>query len=240
MASDYGAFAQALGEHFAVHTIERRGRGDSGPQGADYSITKECEDVLAVKAATGASLLVGHSYGGLVALEVARNNRAFTKLALYEPGVSIDGAMPTSWMPGYERKLANGRRVDAFVEFTRADAPPRIQRIPSWLMKLIVLLLITASRQYRQMLSLLDQNLREWREIARLDNSYLNYGEVSAGVLLMCGGRSDSKAVDLVAARLPGVLPNAQVRVFPELDHLGIERMAPREVAEAVSGYFGK
>jgi surfactin synthase thioesterase subunit len=31
---------------------------------------------------TGASLLVGHSYGGLVALEVARNNTAFTKLAV--------------------------------------------------------------------------------------------------------------------------------------------------------------
>jgi pimeloyl-ACP methyl ester carboxylesterase len=240
MAADYRAFAQALGKHFAVHTIERRGRGESGPQGADYSITKECEDVLAVRAATGASLMVGHSYGGLVAIEVARSNPVFTKLALYEPGVSIDGAMPTSWMAAYERKLAEGRRVDAFVEFTLADAPPRIQRIPSWLMKLIVLLLISASRQYRQMLGLLDQNLREWREIARLDNSYLNYREVSAGVLLMYGGRSDSKAVDLVAAHLPGILPNAQIRVFPDLDHFGIERTAPREVAKAVGEYFGK
>jgi len=238
MAEDYRAFAQALGTHFAVHTIERRGRGESGPQGADYSITKECEDVLAVRAATVASLVVGHSYGGLVALEVARNNPNFTKLALYEPGVSIDGAMPTGWMAAYERKLAKGRRVDAFVEFTLADAPPRIQRIPSRLMKLIVLLLVSASRQYRQMLGLLDQNLREWREIARLDNTYPNYREVPAGVLLMYGGRSDSRAVDLVATHLPRVLPHARIRVFPELDHFGIERTAPRDVAKAVSDYF--
>jgi predicted alpha/beta superfamily hydrolase len=47
--------------------------------------------VLALQAATGASFLVGHSYGGLIALEVARNNKDFNKIAVYEPGVSIDG-----------------------------------------------------------------------------------------------------------------------------------------------------
>jgi pimeloyl-ACP methyl ester carboxylesterase len=65
MAADYGAFARALADRFTVHTIERRGRGESGPQGEDYSIAKECEDVLAVQGQTGASLLAGHSYGGL-------------------------------------------------------------------------------------------------------------------------------------------------------------------------------
>jgi pimeloyl-ACP methyl ester carboxylesterase len=238
MAADYCAFAGALASHFTVHTIERRGRGESGPQGDSYSILKECEDVLAVRAETGASLLVGHSYGGLVALEVARNNRDFTQLALYEPGVSIDGSMPTCWMPGFRRKLDEGRRVDAFVEFTLADAPPRIRRIPAWLMKVMVILLISVSKQYRQMLSLLDQNLREWREIARLDNSYHNYREVNSDVLLMFGGRSDSKAVDLVVERLPGVLPHSQTVAFPKLDHFGIERTAPRDVAKAVGDYF--
>ena len=48
MAADYAAFARALSEHFMAHTIERRGRGESGPQGDDYSIVKECEDVLAL------------------------------------------------------------------------------------------------------------------------------------------------------------------------------------------------
>jgi pimeloyl-ACP methyl ester carboxylesterase len=238
MAADYETFARALAEHFAVHTIERRGRGMSGAQGHNYSIAAECEDVLAVKAKTGASLLVGHSYGGLVALEVARNRPDIRRVALYEPGVSIDGAMPTAWMPGYERSLADGRRVDAFVEFTRADAPPRIQRIPAVLLKLIVLVLIGVSRQYRQMLRLLDQNLQEWREIARLDNTYRNYSEVSADVLLMSGGRSDSRAVNLVAERLPAVLTHAEAMVFPNLDHFGIERTAPREVARVVSDFF--
>src|SRR5258706_14192994 len=93
MAAGYAAFARALAEHFTVHTIERRGRGRSSPQGDDYSIAKEREDVLALQKETGASFLVGHSFGGLVALEVARNNPSLTKLAVYEPGVSIGGSI---------------------------------------------------------------------------------------------------------------------------------------------------
>ena len=240
MAADYAAFARALSEHFAVHTIERRGRGESGPQGDDYSIVKECEDVLALQAETGAALLVGHSYGGLVALEVARNNKAFSKIAVYEPGVSIDGSMPTAWMPGYAKKLAEKRHVDALVEFTLADAPPRIQKMPRWLMKLLFLVLVSCSRQYRQMLDLLDQNLREWREIARLDSRCEHYREIAGGVLLMYGGRSDSKAVTLAMERLAAILPHSVTKEFPRLDHFGIERTAPREVAKAVSDYFLK
>ena len=64
MASDYAAFSSALAEHFTVYIIERRGRGLSSPQGDDYSILKERGDVLALLQKTGASLLVGHSFGG--------------------------------------------------------------------------------------------------------------------------------------------------------------------------------
>jgi pimeloyl-ACP methyl ester carboxylesterase len=238
MAADYATFAGALSEHFAVHTIERRGRGESGAQGDDYSIVKECEDVLALQAATGAALLVGHSYGGLIALEVARNSTAFSKIAVYEPGVSIDGSMPTAWMPGYAKKIAEKRNIDALVEFTLADSPPRIQKTPRWLMKLLLLGLVSCSRQYRQMLDLLDQNLREWREIARLDSTCEHYREVGAGVLLMYGGRSDSSAVTLAMERLAAILPHSVTKEFPRLDHFGIERTAPREVAKAVSDFF--
>lgn len=240
MAADYAAFARALSEHFTVHTIERRGRGESGPQGDDYSIVKECEDVLALQAKTGASLLVGHSYGGLVALEVARNNKAFHNIAVYEPGVSIDGSMPTQWMPGYEKKLAEKKDVDAFVEFTLADAPPRIQKTPPWLMKLVMLVLVNCTHSYRQMLGLLPQNLREWKEIARLDSSCENYREITGDVLLMYGGKSDSKAVTLAMERLAAILPRSETKEFPNLDHFGIERTAPREVAKAISDFFLK
>ncbi len=240
MAADYTGFASALAEHFTVHTIERRGRGESGPQGDDYSVVKECEDVLAVRAETEASLLVGHSYGGLVALEVARNNTAFTKIAVYEPGVSIDGSMPIDWIPDYEKKLAGHKDLDALVEFTLADAPAPLCKMPLWLMKLVWRLLFIRYPESRQMLGLLSTNLREGREIARLDSSYENYREITADVLLMYGGKSKSKAVNLAMERLAAILPNSETREFLTLDHFGIERTAPREVAKAVSDYFMK
>src|SRR5258708_10249406 len=65
MAADYATFASALAEHFTVHIIERRGRGMSSPQGDDYSMLKEHEDVLALLQKTGASLLVDPTYCGL-------------------------------------------------------------------------------------------------------------------------------------------------------------------------------
>jgi pimeloyl-ACP methyl ester carboxylesterase len=238
MAIDYAAFARALAERFTVHIMERRGRGNSGPQGTDYGIAKECEDVLVLQELTGASMLVGHSYGGLIALEVARNNQGLTKVAVYEPGVSIDGSMPTDWMAGYERKLSENKRVDAFVEFTLADAPPPVSKTPPRLMKLLALLLFSVVPKYRPMLGLLEQNLLEWKEIARLDGTYENYREITAGVLLMYGGKSRSRAVDLVAERLPTVVPRFNAREFPKLDHFGIERTAPGEVAKVVSDWF--
>jgi pimeloyl-ACP methyl ester carboxylesterase len=240
MASDYADFACALAQHFTVHIIERRGRGRSGPQGDDYSITKECEDVLAVQQKTGARLLVGHSYGGLVALEVVRDNRVFSKIAVYEPGVSIDGSMPVHWMAGYEKKLAENRNLDALVEFTLADAPARLARLPPWLMKLLLRISFIRFPESRQMLDLLQENLREWREIARLDSSYENYQQVAACVLLLYGGRSDSPAVDLVVERLPSVLPCIEAKEFPRLDHFGIERTAPSEVAKVIADFFLK
>jgi pimeloyl-ACP methyl ester carboxylesterase len=238
MASDYADFARALAQRFTIHIIERRGRGNSGPQGEDYSIIRECDDVLAVQRQTGARLLVGHSYGGLVALEVARDNSVFTKIAVHEPGVSIDGSMPVHWMAGYQKKLAENKNLDALVEFTLADAPARLAKFPPWLIKLLLRVSFIRFPESRQMLNLLQENIREWREIARLDSTYEHYQQVTAPVLLMYGGRSDSRAVDLVVNRLPSVLAHLELKEFPRLDHFGIERTAPHEVAKVIGDYF--
>jgi len=69
IAADLDGVAQALGTRFTVHTIERRGRGESGPQGPRYCVARECEDIEAVQRATGARFIAGHSFGGLLALE---------------------------------------------------------------------------------------------------------------------------------------------------------------------------
>ena len=35
-------------------------------------------------------------------------------------------------------------------------------------------------------------------------------------------------------------LPQSETQEFPKLDHIGIDKKAPREVAEAVGAYFRK
>jgi pimeloyl-ACP methyl ester carboxylesterase len=238
-AATYAAFAHALAEHFTVHTLERRGRGGSGPQGEDYSILKECEDVLTLRAETGASFLVGHSFGGLLALEVARNNPSLTKIAVYEPGVSIGGSIPMDWIAGYEKKLAEKKYLDAFVEFIRGTGPEHIRKIPGWYIKLL-LPFIMSSHERKERLGLLHESLREHREVARLDSSYENYREIAADVLLMYGGKSKSTWVDTSMRRLAEVLPRSETKEFPRLDHFGIDKQAPGEVAMAVSDFFLK
>lgn len=238
MAADYLPFAEALAKYyFAVHILERRGRGQSGPQGDDYCIAKECEDVQAVQAKTGATFLVGHSYGGLVALEAARRTSAFAALAVYEPGVSIHGSIRMDWVPAYKKALADGKSVDAFVEFVRGTGPARARQTPHWLMRLLLPRLMD-NREYQQRLRLLPQNLNEHKEVARLDSSYQNYRAITAKTLLIYGGKDTIEWITPMLDGLTEVLSGAEVAQFPRLDHFGIDRGGPQEVARTVSDYF--
>lgn len=121
-ARDYLALARLLARSLTVHVMDRRGRGASGPQGAGYSIEKECEDLLAVHHQTGAAMVFGHSYGGLVSLETTRRSGAFRRVAVYEPGVSVAGSMPVSWLGDYRRLLAAGDTRGAFAVMAAVPA----------------------------------------------------------------------------------------------------------------------
>jgi pimeloyl-ACP methyl ester carboxylesterase len=237
MAEDYDSFAEALADRFTVHTVQRRGRGHSGPQGEHYDIARECEDVAAMCARTGARHLVGHSYGGLIALQSARHDQTLTKVAVYEPGVSVDGLIPTTWMPRYRRLLTERRYLDALAYFSVATGPDRARTTPLWLMKAILPLAIRKEHRH-MMYGLLAANVREHEAIARLDGSTEDYREVSVPVLLMSGGKSGLPYVAPAIERLSEVLPAATTRVFPRLDHFGPDRTGPVEVARAVGEFF--
>jgi pimeloyl-ACP methyl ester carboxylesterase len=234
-ADDYLVLARVLAERLTVHVIERRGRGLSGPQGSEYGMARECEDVAAVLADTGATLLVGHSFGGLVALETARNNLDIARLAVYEPGVSIGGSIDMSWMAGYERKLREQKPLEAFIAFIKT-MNPQSRHTPDWLLKLI-LPRVLGRRKWDQMCALLAANLREHQEVARLDNSFANYAQVSAESLLMFGGKSP-KRMTSAYRRVTSAMPAATLREFPGLDHFGISEGAPEVVGRAVREFL--
>ncbi|HTF07839.1 MAG TPA: alpha/beta hydrolase [Asanoa sp.] len=236
-AGDYAALADALAAHFTVHTIQRRGRGGSGPQGANYSIETECADLSAVRAATDARFVFGHSFGGLVALEAARRDPEIKKLAVYEPGVSVQGLIPMDWIPAYRRFLEHGRPFDAFATFVIGTGPAAARRNPRWLMSAILRLVFRGERR-QKVFELLDANLREHQEVGRLDESYRDYREVSAEVLLLAGGKSKLPYVTAAVDRLTEVLPSARVHTFPKLDHFGPDQRGPAEVAATVTTFL--
>ncbi|MER7283965.1 alpha/beta hydrolase [Dactylosporangium sp. NPDC000244] len=236
-ADDYTALATALATHFTVHTIQRRARTGSGPQGPGYSIETECADLTAVRAATGARYLFGHSYGGLVALEAARRDPGIAKLALYEPGVSVQGLFPMDWTAPYRRFLEQGRPFDAFATFAISTGPAAARRNPRWLMATILRLAFRGAKRAK-IFQLLEANLHEHEQVGRLDDSYPNYREVSADVLLMAGGKSGLPHVAPAFDRLTEVLPSARVHTFLKLDHFGPDHKGPAEVAEAVTAFL--
>jgi pimeloyl-ACP methyl ester carboxylesterase len=88
------------------------------------------------------------------------------------------------------------------------------------------------------MYRLLPANLLEHQEVARFDNTYQNYREVSAPTLLMFGGRSGLTWVAAAIQRLAEELPVSERRAFPKLDHFGSDQKGPLEIAQAVKQYF--
>lgn len=236
IASDLAAFARLLAQRHTVHIVQRRGRGGSGPQGDRYGIARECEDIEAVRVETGARLVFGHSFGGLVALRTACGSAAYDAVAVYEPGVSVDGSIPVDWINRARREVTAGADFEAFLTFVRGVNPDQTGRVPRRLLKMILRHAIPDA-ELRQNLTLMPQAISEHAEVGRLDGRLADYREVSAATLIMRGkGRSTGRQA-LALARLADTIPRSQTMTFPRLDHFAPEKK-PDEIAAAVLRHF--
>lgn len=238
-ARDFDGLARALGDRgFMVHTLDRRGRGGSGPQGPGYSSERECEDIAAVRAATGAEFIVGHSFGGFLALEAMAAGQRYQRAALYEPGVILGGHGPVTltWGDRCQRELNDGKPLAAFLTFIRGANPDLTGKVPRPLLRLIILAAIRR-RERRQNYALLGTMIAEHEQAARLANQPQRYARIPAPALVMTGKHASKTTMWQVAAELTAVLPAAQVAGFPKLDHFGPQK-APETVADAIKGFF--
>ncbi len=235
-ARDYLPLAEALSAGFTVHVIDRRGRGDSGPQGHAYSIAREIEDVLAIQERTGTKIVFGHSYGGLIALEAARNRHGFSDVIVYEPGVSIAGSIPLGWMRPYRERLMAGDRRGAFAEMVKGagGAPPAVERMPLWYVKLILRLFIR-EEQWRHIDPLLELALAEHEQVQALDAPTVErYQNISSCVHLLGGGKSRPCFTTSLFEAMQAVIPNCTSEVIAGLDHTAPDDKSPAVVAEHV------
>lgn len=234
-ARDYLPLASALAGSFTVHVVDRRGRGASGPQGPGYCLAKEVEDLLAVQAKTGARLVFGHSYGGLVALETARTAAVFERIAVYEPGVPA-APVPTGWMAPYRERLAADDPYGAFVYFIRGSggAPAFVAKMPHWYLR-FAMRVGFRGESWRRMRPLLPANLAEHEQLAAQVGRLPEFAAVTAPVLILCGSRT-APSIRAEFAALRDALPNGTLETLDGLNHFGPEGKSAAVVAERVIG----
>jgi pimeloyl-ACP methyl ester carboxylesterase len=134
-SQNFMKLATDLSDAFTLYLPDRRGRGLSGPPGDGYNLRKECEDIEALVAKTGAQNIFGLSSGGLISLQAARNLPAIRKAAVYEPPLSIDHSSPTAWLTRFDREIGEGRMAAALVTVLKAlQASPAFSALPRFVL----------------------------------------------------------------------------------------------------------
>lgn len=235
----YAELAAALAADFTVHTVDRRGRGGSGPQRPGHGIAAETADLAAVLAHTGATTVFGHSYGGLVALETAfREPEArIERLALYEPAVSINGSIGSDWLPELDEAIAAGR-IDHAVStmLVGLDLIGGLRTLSIEERQQLVRLVLRGEL-LRDAEALLPTVHAETDVITSLDSSGDRYAAITTDTLLLSGQRGPAhlkKTAEVLAA----TMPNATIGTVERAGHNGPDIEAPREIAERLRAHL--
>lgn len=234
-AEDYLGLARLLGEEFTVHVTDRRGRGGSGPHGAGYSLDKEIDDLLAAGAATGAQTVFGHSYGGLVVLEAMAQGTTLAAASVFEPGVSINGSIPATWVPAYREMLAHGDTYGAFAHFIRSSpqAPAITRLLPRWYLRLA----LHAMPGFGERIAPhLEGNALEHEQVAGRDNQFPTYRSVHGSVHLLAGAKSPA-LVATTMQTLNNTIPESTMAVLPGLGHMAPLAKRPVALAHAIAAH---
>ena len=216
-----------LEDRFTVIAIDRRGRGDSS-DGQGYDVEREFDDVAAVVRDAGeGALLVGHSYGALIAAGAAQLLDGLPRLVLYEPpmgAVLADGELVDRW----ERLIQDQEGDQVLREFFREVAGYNEGEIDE-------LALSPVWEQRKQVLPTLPRELRA--ELAfRLDRDAL--ARLATPTLMLLGSESPEWARRSTEA-YSEALPNAEVRILEGHGH-GATTSGPELLAAEVARFLSR
>jgi pimeloyl-ACP methyl ester carboxylesterase len=215
-----------LGRRFEVYAMDRRGRGGSG-DAASYAIEAEYDDVAAVveTAGAGASLL-GHSYGGLCALEAALRVSNLRSLLLYEPVFATEAALyPPAARQRLEALDRQGDRELLLTTFFReiVEMPEedieKLRADPSWLRRIAAAHTLV-------------------REFADADYVFepARFRGLAVPTLLLVGG-SSPPAMTRPSELIAEALPDARIVVMPGQGHAAMNT-APDLFLREVIGFL--
>ncbi|WP_214416489.1 alpha/beta fold hydrolase [Sphaerisporangium fuscum] len=205
--------AEQLAGDFTVYLPDRRGRGMSGPYGEGYCLRKEVEDVKALLDETGAEVAFGVSSGAIICLQAGLELPELRKMAIYEPPLSINGSFPVDWLTPFDKKIAEGDRLEALVIATKATRQFG-HTLPRWLIRTMARIMLG------DMVRLVPTFHYDARLVVETLDQWRRYEDVKADVLLMGGGRSPAYMKTALDA-LEQVLPHVERVEFPKLNQGG-------------------
>lgn len=232
--------AKGLGDGWAVDVYDRRGRGNSSEQPADYSMATEIQDVRTVLTATGARNILGHSLGGAVALNAVQEftGTSFVpdRLAVYDAAVNIDGSIDTAWLDGFEDAVNNGRVGHALAHMKKATKPgSAMARIPEPVLAglMAVLSRTKVNRMFQQVMP---SGVGELRAAYDEKDHARDFSALPAGTHFMAGGKSP-RYYKVTAERLHAAVPGSTYQLSPKCFHGSIPA-AVKELVTDIAAYF--
>lgn len=218
--------ARLLGQHFAVFTYDRRGRGESGdtPQ---YAAEREIEDIAAlIHEAGGSATLLGLSSGGALALEAAASGLAVDHVIAYEPPyVDVNGqGGGTRHEQTLKQLLADGDRGGALKYFMKdmVGAPAAIvvmmQMMP-WI--------------WRKLQAVAHTLPYDAAVMSQFRIPLARFATIRRPVLVMNGSKTDAR-LRTAARRITEVVPGACYRELQGQTH----NVKPQVLVPAVTEFL--
>jgi pimeloyl-ACP methyl ester carboxylesterase len=211
--------------HFTACAMDRRGHGASGDS-ADYSLQKEAEDVAAVIDSRPPPVFVlGHSYGGLCALEAAFITKNISKLVLYEPAVQErNRSAVASKMKNLIRTKKREQALIVFLQEIVLISPEEITAMksrPNW----------------TELVASVDSQIRQLRALDGYHFEPTRISNLSIPTLLLTGGKTASPYLKRGIDGLMAALPNRRLVVLEGQEHNAMETI-PEKFAQTVSNFL--
>ena len=234
------ALADGLGDGWAVDVYDRRGRGNSTEQPADYSMATEIADVRTVMDATGARNLLGHSLGGSVALnavqEFAGTSYEPDKLAVYDAAVNIDGSIDMSWLDDFEAAVNAGKVGHAMARMKKGMQPgTALSKVPEPVLAGLMAV-VSRTKVNRMVKELMPTGVGELRAAYDEAEHVRNFAVLPANTHFMVGGKSPSY-YKVTAERLHAAVPGSTFELSPKGFHGSIPA-AMKELVTDIAEYF--
>ena len=211
--------------HFTVCAMDRRGHGAS-EKGTNYSLKKEFDDVAAVvNTRQGPVFVLGHSLGGVCALEAAFLTKKISKLVLYEPPLQdLDHSAVADRM---EKMIQAGEREQALVTFLREIVLISPEGIAA----------MRAQESWPARVAGIDIQIREIRSLSKYRFDAKRMRALRVPTLLLTGSNTASPQLKQAINSLMGSLPNRTLVVFEGQEHNAMDQI-PQQFAETVTKFL--